>query len=139
MLSKTASISCLKGVTMPLSEQEQRLLEEMERSLYHNDADFVATVGSHDSRPNYRWIVIGILIGIVGFAGIITGVATRIPIIGVVGFVVLFAGVLLALRRSKVPVFSSPAEQSGSSTRQKAGFMDRMNDRWDRRQDERGQ
>ena len=29
---------------MPLSEQEQRLLEEMERSLYQNDSDFVARV-----------------------------------------------------------------------------------------------
>ncbi|WP_375389251.1 DUF3040 domain-containing protein, partial [uncultured Amnibacterium sp.] len=29
---------------MPLSEQEQRLLDEMERSLYHGDADFVASV-----------------------------------------------------------------------------------------------
>ena len=27
---------------MPLSEQEQRLLDEMERSLYHGDGDFVA-------------------------------------------------------------------------------------------------
>ncbi|MET1051453.1 MAG: DUF3040 domain-containing protein, partial [Mycetocola sp.] len=25
---------------MPLSEQEQRLLDEMERNLYRNDADF---------------------------------------------------------------------------------------------------
>ena len=35
---------------MPLSEQEQRLLDEMERSLYHNDADFVATVGAARGR-----------------------------------------------------------------------------------------
>ena len=121
---------------MPLSEQEQRLLEEMERSLYHNDADFVATVGSHDSRPNYRWIVIGILIGIVGIAGIITGVATRLPIIGVVGFAVMFTGVLLALRRSIVSV--PETEHKDRGTPQRAGFMNRMNDRWDKRQDERG-
>ena len=29
---------------MPLSEQEQRLLEEMERSLYQSDDDFVGTL-----------------------------------------------------------------------------------------------
>ncbi|MEO6941639.1 MAG: DUF3040 domain-containing protein, partial [Terrimesophilobacter sp.] len=121
---------------MPLSEQEQRLLEEMERSLYHNDADFVATVGSQDSRPNYRWIVIGILIGIVGIAGIVTGVATRLPIIGVVGFAVMFTGVLLALRRSTVP--TPETEHHDRRTPQRAGFMDRMNERWDKRQDERG-
>ena len=57
---------------MPLSEQEQRLLEEMERSLYHNDADFVATVSSRSSRPNYRMIVIGIIIGVLGIGGIVS-------------------------------------------------------------------
>jgi len=42
---------------MPLSEHEQRLLEEMERSLYQNDADFVAKVGGKRARPAYRSIV----------------------------------------------------------------------------------
>jgi hypothetical protein len=42
---------------MPLSEQEQRLLEEMERSLYHNDADFVAGGGPH-GRPTYARIAL---------------------------------------------------------------------------------
>lgn len=121
---------------MPLSEQEQRLLEEMERSLYHNDADFVATVGSHGSRPDYRMIVIGILIGIVGIAGIVTGVATRLPIIGIVGFVVMFVGVLLALKRSSGPATPSAVHDGGTAKR--AGFMDRMNERWDRRQEEQG-
>lgn len=121
---------------MPLSEQEQRLLEEMERSLYHNDADFVATVGSHGSRPDYRMIVIGILIGIVGIAGIVTGVATRLPIIGIVGFVVMFVGVLLALKRSSGPATPSAVQDGGTAKR--AGFMDRMNERWDRRQEEQG-
>ena len=51
---------------MPLSEHEQRLLEEMERSLYRNDADFVATVSGRRGKPNYRWIVGGSLIAIAG-------------------------------------------------------------------------
>lgn len=121
---------------MPLSEQEQRLLEEMERGLYQNDADFVATVSSHDSRPNYRWIVIGILVGIVGIIGIITGVATRLTLIGIIGFAIMFLGVLLALKRSTVAVPEAGAR--GSRPMQRAGFMVRMNERWDKRQDERG-
>ena len=48
---------------MPLSEQEQRLLEEMERSLYHNDADYVATVSGRGGKRNYTTIVVGILVG----------------------------------------------------------------------------
>lgn len=121
---------------MPLSEQEQRLLEEMERSLYQNDADFVATVGNRSSRPNYRMIVIGVLIGIVGIVGIVIGVATRLPIIGVLGFVVMFVGVLLALTRSKGAAV--PVEADDRHAADRTGFMDRMNDRWDRRQDGHG-
>ena len=52
---------------MPLSEQEQRLLEEMERNLYRNDADFVAAVGGvRGRRPNYRAIVLGVLLAVAG-------------------------------------------------------------------------
>ena len=121
---------------MPLSEQEQRLLEEMERSLYHNDADFVATVSNRSSRPNYRMIVIGIIIGVLGIGGIVTGVATRLPIVGVIGFVIMFVGVLLALTRSKG---IGPAVDEGrTSGRNHAGFMDRMNERWDKRQEGHG-
>lgn len=121
---------------MPLSEQEQRLLDEMERSLYHNDADFVATVGGHNSRPNYRWIVIGILVGIVGIIGIIVGVATHLIAIGIVGFAVMFLGALLSLKRTAVS--ATARDGRGAASGQRAGFMDRMNERWDRRQDERG-
>jgi Protein of unknown function (DUF3040) len=137
MVTKTASISCLRGVTMPLSEQEQRLLEEMERSLYRNDADFVATVGSYGSRPNYRFIVFGSLLGVLGIAGIVTGIITHLTIVGVLGFLVMFGGVLLALRRSAAPA-GSPEKSDDRSYAKRAGFMDRMNDRWDKRQDERG-
>ncbi len=121
---------------MPLSEQEQRLLEEMERSLYQHDADFVATVGNRAMRPDYRMIVIGILVGIVGVVGIIVGVATRLPIVGVLGFAVMFVGALVALRRSKAPEVSTESASRGGSER--AGFMDRMNERWDRRQEGHG-
>lgn len=121
---------------MPLSEHEQRLLEEMERGLYQNDADFVATVGDRNSRPNYRWIVIGILVGILGIISIIIGVASQISIVGIAGFAIMFVGVLLALKRSAVPsVGQSPVD---SKPYQRVGFMDRLNERWDKRQDERG-
>lgn len=118
---------------MPLSEQEQRLLEEMERGLYRNDADFVATVSGNRGAPDYRMIVLGTLIGVVGIVGIVVGVATRLPIIGVVGFVIMFCGVLLALRRSKQAGPAPESDRRPSPAR--AGFMDRMNERWDRRQD----
>lgn len=119
---------------MPLSEQEQRLLEEMERSLYHNDADFVATVGTRQGRPNVRTIIIGILIGLLGVAVIVTGVMLHQPIIGVAGFVVMFGGVLMAISSPRRA--AAAAQQPRTNASAKASFMDRMNERWDKRQDD---
>ncbi|MBG6058358.1 hypothetical protein IWX89_001800 [Cryobacterium sp. MP_M3] len=122
---------------MPLSEQEQRLLEEMERGLYHNDADFVSTVGGSPLRPNYRSIAIGVLAAVAGIGGLIAGVAVQQLWIGILGFIVMFAGVLIATtpgksaRRMGAPPLRRPAQQRSADK----GFMDRLNERWDRRQD----
>lgn len=124
---------------MPLSEQEQRLLDEMERSLYHNDADFVATVGARRGRPNYRAIVLGVLIAVAGLAVLIAGVALNLLLLGIGGFIVMFGGVLLAItpsRRSAAPQEMPSAQKKPASANR--GFMDRLNDRWDHRQDGQG-
>jgi Protein of unknown function (DUF3040) len=127
---------------MPLSEQEQRLLEEMERSLYHNDADFVASVGASRLRPNYRSIALGVLMAVAGIAALIAGVAIHQLWLGILGFVVMFGGVLVAItptkavRRSAAASAGRVPRQNGSSSAASGqGFMDRLNDRWDRRQD----
>lgn len=125
---------------MPLSEHEQRLLEEMERSLYQNDADFVAKVGGKRARPAYRSIVLGVLVAVVGIAVLVTGVFVQQPIVGIVGFVVMFAGVLLAIAPGKRVAIDPDAPRSthGKTAQAQSGFMDRMNDRWDKRQDGQG-
>jgi len=143
-----------EGNRMPLSEQEQRLLEEMERNLYQNDADFVATVGTRRGAPNYRTIVIGVLLGVAGIATLVTGVIIRQPLVGVLGFAIMFAGVLLAVapprRLTALPSSGRPrsssstpsgasagSRNSGTSASGKSSFMDGLNERWDRRNDER--
>ncbi|MFF2052166.1 DUF3040 domain-containing protein [Leifsonia sp. NPDC058194] len=128
---------------MPLSEHEQRLLEEMERSLYQNDADFVAKVGGKRVRPAYRSIVLGVLIAVVGVGVLITGVFVQQPIVGILGFVVMFGGVLLAIapgKRVAIDPDAPAAPTSAKATRggNQAGFMDKLNDRWDKRQDGQG-
>lgn len=129
---------------MPLSEQEQRLLEEMERNLYKNDADFVATVGgSGRGRPNYRAIVIGVLLAVVGAGALIGGVASQLLVVGVLGFALMFVGVLVAITPSKRGAAASPSVAGRSSGAARpgpephGGFMDRLNERWDRRQEGR--
>lgn len=121
---------------MPLSEQEQRLLDEMERNLYRNDADFVAAVSGR-GRPNYRSIVLGVLLALAGIGGLIAGVALQLLIVGIIGFAVMFAGVLLAITPTKRAGAASASRPLRPTTarRSNAGFMDRLNERWDRRQD----
>lgn len=123
---------------MPLSEHEQRLLDEMERNLYSHDADFVATVSGSRGRINYTWLVIGALTAVVGFGVLIAGVATRLPIVGVLGFLVIFGGVLLALARPKAGAAADSAGDAASGAVPRKSFAERMNDRWERREDERG-
>jgi len=131
---------------MPLSEQEQRLLEEMERGLYQNDADFVATVGQRRGKPNYTVVVVGILLGVLGIATLLTGVVIRQPLVGVLGFIIMFGGVLLAIapprRAGSLPTAPGSAGGTGPSSSARgaksSSFMDGLNDRWDKRQDERG-
>ncbi|HEU5222950.1 MAG TPA: DUF3040 domain-containing protein [Candidatus Lumbricidophila sp.] len=126
---------------MPLSEQEQRLLDEMERNLYRNEADVVAPRAPRAT--NARRVVVGCLLAVVGIVVLVLGVSTQLLIVGVGGFALMFVGVLMALTQ---PVSGHPADAfagpaggvaQGGRTGARRGFMDRMNDRWDRRQDER--
>lgn len=123
---------------MPLSEQEQRLLEEMERNLYNNDADFVSTVGASVGKLNVTAIVLGALLVLAGIGTLVVGVVISQPLVGVLGFVIMFAGVLVATSSPRKQGMPS-APRGGSVNKAKSSsFMDGLNDRWDRRQEERG-
>lgn len=123
---------------MPLSEQEQRLLEEMERNLYSNDADFVATVSPRRGKPNYTVVVLGVLLALAGVATLVTGVIVNLQFVGILGFIVMFAGVLVAA----APPRRTDGKASASTVREpraqrNSSFMDNLNERWDKRQDGR--
>lgn len=124
---------------MPLSEQEQRLLDEMERHLLSNDADVVSA--PRDGRAiSYRNIVYGALAVLLGLGGLIVGVALQLVVVGVIGFALMLGGVILAVTpsRSTGPAAPKDAKPAGSRPPKGSGnFMDRMNDRWDRRQEGR--
>jgi len=129
---------------MPLSEHEQRLLDEMERGLYGREADVVQAPTSASLRPNYRAIVAGVLVAAVGLAALVTGVMTHLVIIGVAGFAVMFTGALISARPAAAIVPDSLSDISsarGSSSKGKSKrsttFMQRMESRWDDRQDGR--
>ena len=72
---------------MPLSEHEQRLLDEMERNLYGRDADVVSASGA-GLRPNYRALTLGSVLAVVGVGVMVTAVMMQIIVLGVIGFVI---------------------------------------------------
>ena len=119
---------------MPLSEHEQRLLEEMERNLYKNEADVLSTLGVK-RQPNYRAIAIGVIGALAGLVTMLVGVSQGITLVGVLGFVLLFGGVMFAVAMPGRPIEESASvrgTQAGGRTQR--GFMDSLNERWDRRQ-----
>jgi hypothetical protein len=121
---------------MPLSEQEQRLLDEMERQLLHSDADVVGAPGSGRGL-SYRRIVYGTVLVLLGLGGLIAGVALPMIVVGVIGFVVMLGGVVLAVTPNgrKEPATSDEKPAKDSTRKSSPNFMDRMNERWDRRHD----
>ncbi|MDJ1370388.1 DUF3040 domain-containing protein [Gulosibacter molinativorax] len=131
---------------MALSEQEQRLLEEMERSLYQNDADVVSTTPKGGPVVSAKAVTIIVLSVVVGLGIVIGGMASTYWWIGLIGFVVMIAGIFWALRGSNSSgkgmtsgsSAAGPSASKGSSAKpRKTGgsFMDRVEDRWERRQD----
>jgi hypothetical protein len=122
---------------MPLSEQEQRLLEEMERNLYQSDADFVSAVGARVGKINYTVVVIGALLVVAGIATLVTGVMLAQPLVGVLGFVIMFTGVLVATNPPRKATTAASAPSAKKRVKS-SSFMEGINDRWEKRQDDRG-
>ena len=140
---------------MPLSEHEQRLLDQIERALYAEDPKFASAVRASDLRTHVRrrlWRAGALLI--IGIVVLLVGVVSKQPVIGILGFVVMLAALFLALtsykrvssgETGKLRVVGSERRSKGSgggrsarAARPKASFMERVNERWQRRWDERG-
>ena len=132
---------------MPLSEYEQRVLEQMERQLTSDDPRLANTLTQRGHRPFGRYVIAGVGAS-VGLLLLVLGAANSLPWLGVIGFVVMFAAVAFAFavphrsagRSGPRGVVQSdgkvkPATKPG---RQKAGFMARLEERWERRRGESG-
>ncbi|MDQ1113388.1 hypothetical protein QE418_002836 [Microbacterium testaceum] len=123
---------------MPLSEQEQRLLDEMERHLMSNDTDVV----SAPSRAlSYRNIVLGSILVLAGLGALVAGVSIGFNTgfvgiaVGVVGFLLMVGGVVFAVTPTRGAAQAAPSAKPRPARASGSSFMDRMNERWDRRHD----
>ena len=89
---------------MPLSEHEQRLLEQMERALYAEDPKFATSMRSARSGTgDRRRIAIGVVALLVGLGLLIAGVAAKLVIVGVLGFLAMLGGLWLAISSLRPP------------------------------------
>lgn len=140
---------------MALSEEEERLLDQMEAALAAEDPKLVHTLSGKGTRRVHRrraalagvgfFVGLGLLVG-----GMAIGMEVR-PAIGivvsVVGFVVMVATAVTAIYawqhvtganaapgRSHDHPKAQPSSTGGSSQ----GFMDKMEERWKKRRDESG-
>ncbi|MGW1677863.1 DUF3040 domain-containing protein [Saccharopolyspora sp. NPDC002376] len=135
---------------MPLSEHEQRQLEQIERALYAEDPKFASTVrGGRLQRPSRRRRLQGIAVFVLGLALLVIGAVipalrpADIPVLSVVGFLVMFGGaviVLSALRgggddNEPVPENGGTRPKRGSNrgSAGRSSFAQRMEERFRKR------
>lgn len=119
---------------MALSEHEQRLLDEMERRLYQSEADVVPASVGGPRRLNYRSLVLGILVALVGIGLLIGGAAGQMLWLGLIGFAVMLGGVTLMFSgRDDAGSDELRAEPQRKSAHSKETLTERMERRWDKR------
>ena len=136
---------------MPLSEHEQRLLEQMERALYAEDPKFASQLRGRDPRSNFRRRMVLASLGlVVGVVLLMTGLVQQTPLISVIGFVVMLGSAFYALtsyRRvaggAQLGVVDGtnaprPAKTAAKPVKDRRKLMERLEERWNRRRDENG-
>ncbi|MFM1728669.1 DUF3040 domain-containing protein [Prescottella soli] len=141
---------------MPLSEHEQRMLDQIESALYAEDPKFASTVrGGRMRAPSGKRRLQAVALFVLGLVLLVVGVAVNVrlgefPIISLIGFVVMFgAGILFLLGGGKSHLAAvpdgdgSPGASGGSHPRKShggkksgGGFSSRMEDRFRRRFDQ---
>ncbi|MFP5020562.1 DUF3040 domain-containing protein [Pseudonocardia phyllosphaerae] len=132
---------------MPLSEHEQRLLDQIERALYQEDPKFASSVsGRRMSKPARRRRIQGAVLFVLGLVLLVAGIGLKalwvgdVPVLSIVGFLAMVGGALLALtsigaRGAKETEEGTPGspQQDKDKSGDNGGFTGRMEERFRRR------
>ena len=149
---------------MPLSEEELRLLEQMERALVEEDPKLASTMrGTSMRAAARRRALVATVAFVLGVVILMTGAVTQLVVVGIIGFVVMLASAVVALSswrgQDKAP--EKPRADSGphatfsvidggrkskrrggreqrSKPQSSGSMMDRFEERWRRRRDQNG-
>jgi protein-S-isoprenylcysteine O-methyltransferase Ste14 len=124
---------------MPLSEHEQRLLDQIERALIAEDPKFASNVrAGRLGRPSRRRRVQGLVVFLLGLVLLVVGVMVQstwlfnVPIVSVIGFLVMLGGAVLAI----TSVGAGRQAQSKSVEPERNRFGGKMEERFRRRFDQ---
>lgn len=131
---------------MPLSEREQKLLEQLEQQLNADDPGLAQSLnreGSRGAAPaaaySVRHLVLGVLIAVAGLGVVIAGVAAKLIILGVLGFLIMVAGVYYAAtgRGKGAPAKTTGTGGKTTASAGRSSFMQNLERKWDERQGRR--
>ncbi|WP_019146369.1 DUF3040 domain-containing protein [Aeromicrobium massiliense] len=131
---------------MPLSDEEARLLQQLEQSLAAEDPEFASTLrGSRLVARTRRVAVLSALGFLAGIGLLLAGVMVPQTILGVIGFVAMLGSAYLFVTsyRRGLAVGSAPSSAGpkgprggkGRKPKSSGSFTDRMEQRWNRRRD----
>ena len=143
---------------MPLSEHEQRLLEQIEQALYAEDPKFAHSWRTRDVRSHRRARILrAALVVLLGLGALVAGVVVQGDntvlgvALGVAGFLLMLGGAWLAVisrQRPATPVSilgdqpatagaTRAAGKPARSRRPRQSLKARLEERWERRQEGR--
>jgi Protein of unknown function (DUF3040) len=132
---------------VPLSEHEQRQLEQIEQALRVGDPRFANAIHTADPRVHYKRRVVAAAAGfVIGIGLLFAGVVINVIPIAVAGFAVMLSGSLWAVDNYRRMTGRPPAQGLRSGKKQRAaksrragkqtgsGLMGRLEERWRHRQ-----
>jgi len=119
---------------VPLSEEELRALEQMERALVQEDPKLASTLrGTNLRRAARRRAILAGVCFVVGLGVMMTGAVQRLTLVGIIGFVIMLVAATVGLAAMRGP---SSAHNPTVRHQQPGSMLDRFGTPWRRRHDD---
>ena len=136
---------------MPLPEDEQRRLQEIERALYEDDPNFARLMRAGNPRVRYGRKLMQVLLGVVTGVGLLAaGAVSHRVYLEAAGLVIMLLFLVQAVAgrrryaagvrpaRPRVGTRTAMGAKRRAGQTRRARMMERMEERWRRRQEGNG-
>jgi Protein of unknown function (DUF3040) len=133
------------GGTVPLSEHEQRQLEQIEQALYADHPRLARMMRARDPKVHYRRRVVQACVGfLLGAGALVAGLFFKYAWLSAAGFVfMLLSSIWVIASYRRMAAVMLPQRRRGRARKQprpakastSSGLMERLEERWRRRQE----